>query len=85
MMAEQVRSETLPALRISGLRKKFGQNVAVDDVDVTVNQGELYALLGPNGAGKTTTLRMATGRYRGDGLPHGIAAGAGQSPAGVPA
>lgn len=61
MMAEQVRSETLPALRISGLRKKFGQNVAVDDVDVTVNQGELYALLGPNGAGKTTTLRMATG------------------------
>jgi ABC-2 type transport system ATP-binding protein len=34
---------------------------AVDDLDLTVAPGELYALLGPNGAGKTTTLRMIAG------------------------
>ena len=48
------------ALRITGLRKVFAR-VAVDDLDLTVRRGELYALLGPNGAGKTTTLRMVAG------------------------
>lgn len=60
-MADTNGSNVTAALQIRGLRKKFGHNVAVDDVTLTVNQGELYALLGPNGAGKTTTLRMATG------------------------
>jgi ABC-2 type transport system ATP-binding protein len=46
-----------PALRLKGLAKSFGARV-VDDLDLTVRAGELYALLGPNGAGKTTTLRM---------------------------
>ena len=49
-----------PALRIEGLRKAFA-TLAVDDLDLTVRAGELYALLGPNGAGKTTTLRMIAG------------------------
>ena len=48
------------ALRVRGLRKAFTTRV-VDDLDLTVHAGELYALLGPNGAGKTTTLRMVAG------------------------
>src|SRR3954471_19064156 len=55
-----------PALQIRKLRKAFGDKVAVDDLDLTVRAGELYALLGPNGAGKTTTLRMVTGLLRPD-------------------
>jgi ABC-2 type transport system ATP-binding protein len=52
--------DTTPALRLRGLHKSFGRP-AVDNLDLTVGSGELYALLGPNGAGKTTTLRMVTG------------------------
>ena len=48
------------ALETIGLRKLYARPV-VDDLDLTVRAGELYALLGPNGAGKTTTLRMACG------------------------
>ena len=48
------------ALELIGLRKTFAK-VAVDDLDLAVRAGELYALLGPNGAGKTTTLRMLAG------------------------
>jgi sodium transport system ATP-binding protein len=43
------------------LRKLFGPAVAVDDVSLTVDAGEIYGLLGPNGAGKTTTLRILAG------------------------
>jgi ABC-2 type transport system ATP-binding protein len=48
------------ALKLTDLSKNFGRP-AVDRLDLTVRQGELYALLGPNGAGKTTTLRMVAG------------------------
>ena len=54
------------ALEIKGLSKRFGDTAAVDNLDLTVRAGELYALLGPNGAGKTTTLRMVTGLLRPD-------------------
>ena len=50
----------IPALRLAGLCKAFTAP-AVDNLDLTVRAGELYALLGPNGAGKTTTLRMIAG------------------------
>jgi ABC-2 type transport system ATP-binding protein len=53
------------ALQIRGLRKCFAA-VAVDDLDLDIRSGELYALLGPNGAGKTTTLRMVAGLQRAD-------------------
>jgi ABC-2 type transport system ATP-binding protein len=53
------------ALELSGLRKCFAR-VAVDDLDLNVRAGELYALLGPNGAGKTTTLRMVAGLQKPD-------------------
>ena len=56
----------VPALRITGLRKRFGEKVAVDGVDLEVPAGSFYGLVGPNGAGKTTTLSMATGLLRPD-------------------
>lgn len=60
--------ETPPpaALTATGLRKAFGDHVAVDDVDLTVPAGSFYGLVGPNGAGKTTTLAMAVGLLRPD-------------------
>lgn len=54
------------ALEIRGLRKAFGAKAAVNELDLTVRAGELYALLGPNGAGKTTTLRMVAGLLKPD-------------------
>jgi ABC-2 type transport system ATP-binding protein len=48
------------------LVKKFGELVAVDDVTLTVAQGEFFALLGPNAAGKTTTLKLLSGLMRPD-------------------
>lgn len=46
------------AIETKGLTKKFGQKTAVSGIDLTVNEGELFALLGVNGAGKTTTIRI---------------------------
>ena len=53
-------------LTIDGVRKSFGNLVAVDDLDLTVPAGSIHAFLGPNGAGKTTTLKMCTGLLRPD-------------------
>jgi ABC-2 type transport system ATP-binding protein len=46
------------------LTKRYGEVVAVQDLDLTVRAGEVYGFLGPNGAGKTTTLRMLLGLIR---------------------
>ena len=48
-------------LRLVGLTKRFGDVLAVDSVDLAVEQGQFVALLGPSGCGKTTTLRMIGG------------------------
>lgn len=53
------------ALEIRGLTKIF-TDPAVDDLSLSIRQGEFYALLGPNGAGKTTTLRMVSGLLQAD-------------------
>jgi ABC-2 type transport system ATP-binding protein len=45
----------------AGLTRRFGEQIAVEDVSLEVGRGEIVALLGPNGAGKTTTLRMLAG------------------------
>lgn len=55
-----------PALRLTGLVKRFGDKAAVADLDLSVPTGSFYGLVGPNGAGKTTTLSMATGLLRPD-------------------
>ena len=55
-----------PALSLTGLVKRFGTKIAVDDLHLTVRPGCLFGLVGPNGAGKTTTLSMATGLLRPD-------------------
>jgi ABC-2 type transport system ATP-binding protein len=53
-------------IAVSGLNKRFGQNVAVADVNLEVRAGSFYGIVGPNGAGKTTTLSMITGLLRPD-------------------
>jgi ABC-2 type transport system ATP-binding protein len=50
-----------PIIEIRGLTKRFGTLTAVDHLDLTVAQGEIFGLVGPDGAGKTTTLRMLCG------------------------
>jgi ABC-2 type transport system ATP-binding protein len=55
------RSPNGPAIRAAGLTKRFGQLVAVDHLDLTINRGEVYGFLGPNGSGKSTTIRMLCG------------------------
>jgi ABC-2 type transport system ATP-binding protein len=47
-----------PAVDIRGLRKAYDSVVAVDQLDLSVDRGEIFGLLGPNGAGKTTTIRV---------------------------
>jgi ABC-2 type transport system ATP-binding protein len=54
------------AVQVRGLRKTYGQVVAVDDVDLDITRGEVFALLGPNGAGKTTTVEVLEGYRRRD-------------------
>src|SRR5213593_5216443 len=48
----------------SGLSKRFGERVAVDDVDLRVPRGSAFGYLGPNGAGKTTLIRLLLGLTR---------------------
>jgi ABC-2 type transport system ATP-binding protein len=53
-----------PAIRLSGLTKTFGTLTAVNDIDLTIEPGEVVALLGPNGAGKSTTIDLLLGLAR---------------------
>jgi ABC-2 type transport system ATP-binding protein len=54
------------AISVRGLRKAYGDTVAVAQVDLDVHRGEVFALLGPNGAGKTTTVEILEGYRRRD-------------------
>lgn len=55
------------AIKINGLTKKYDDITAVDNLDLCIEKGELFALLGVNGAGKTTTIKMLTGLTSPDG------------------
>lgn len=55
-----------PAVAVHGLRKSFGDKVAVAGIDLEIAAGSLAGLVGPNGAGKTTSLSMMTGLLRPD-------------------
>jgi ABC-2 type transport system ATP-binding protein len=52
---------TKAAITIANLRKTYGEKNAVDGLDLTISEGEVFALLGPNGAGKTTTIEILEG------------------------
>ena len=54
-------AEAAPVIVTEKLEKRFGKLVAVRDVSLRVNAGEIYGVLGPNGAGKSTTIRMLCG------------------------
>ena len=58
---------TGPAVRVTGLRKRYGSTVAVADVSLEVAEGEIFGLLGPNGSGKTTTVECLQGLRHADG------------------
>ena len=55
-----------PAVRLVGIRKKFGSVIAADGVDLEIAEGEFFTMLGPSGSGKTTLLRMIAGFERPD-------------------
>ena len=48
-------------IEIKNVTKRFGQHLAVDNLNFTVNEGEILGFLGPNGAGKSTTMNIITG------------------------
>ncbi|MGV8959898.1 MAG: ABC transporter ATP-binding protein [Stenotrophomonas sp.] len=52
--------------RLQGVRKRYGQQLALDGVDLALHAGQVLALLGPNGAGKTTTIALLLGLLRAD-------------------
>ncbi len=63
------------SIELRNLTKKFGRFVAVDNLSLTLREGEFFGFLGPNGAGKTTTIKMMTGLYaptRGEILIDGL-------------
>jgi putative spermidine/putrescine transport system ATP-binding protein len=56
-----------PAVRVSGIRKRYGPVTALDGVDLDIEAGEFFTLLGPSGSGKTTLLRLIAGFEHPDG------------------
>ncbi len=57
----------VPAIKFSGISKRFGRAAAISNVSFTVNSGEILAVLGENGSGKTTLMNMVAGIYYPDG------------------
>ena len=54
----------LKAIQAEGLTKRYGETLALDSLDLSIEPGEVYGYLGPNGAGKTTTIRCLLGIHR---------------------
>ncbi len=56
-----------PVVVVDGLRKRYGDLIAVDGISFEVHRGEIFGMVGPNGAGKTTTVECIEGLRRPDG------------------
>ncbi len=67
MTTRSAPPEGPPILRLSGVRRAFGADLAVDGLNLTVHAGEVHAVVGLNGAGKSTLMRLALGMLRPDG------------------
>src|SRR3954464_14615246 len=65
-LEEAQTAEAVPDIRLLGVRKLYGDVVAVDGIDLDIRSGEFFTLLGPSGSGKTTCLRMIAGFERPD-------------------
>ena len=61
-----MHQEREPAVVVDGLRKTYGEKVAVDEISLSVYEGEIFGILGPNGAGKSTTVESIAGLRVGD-------------------
>ncbi len=60
----RIKPQAAPCLTVSGLTKRFGGLVAVNQFDFTLNRGEILGLIGPNGSGKSTVMRLIMGLER---------------------
>jgi branched-chain amino acid transport system ATP-binding protein len=62
--AAAAANDRASVLELRGVTMRFGGVVAINDLELTVGEGEIFALIGPNGAGKTTVFNVVTGVYR---------------------
>ncbi|MDH5731536.1 MAG: ATP-binding cassette domain-containing protein, partial [Gammaproteobacteria bacterium] len=63
----QTSNQSVPAINAKGIVKRYGSNVALNEIDLEVPQGMIFGILGPNGAGKTTLLRVLSTLIKPDG------------------
>ena len=63
-MSDAAADDRASVLDLRGVTMRFGGVVAINDLELTVDKGEIFALIGPNGAGKTTVFNVVTGVYR---------------------
>ena len=54
----------MSVIEVRGVTKRFGNFTALDSIDLTVGEGEIYGFIGPNGAGKSTTIRILLGMLK---------------------
>ena len=50
-------------ISVTGISKSFGEKKVLDEISMTIGDGEIFGLLGPSGAGKTTLIRVLTGSF----------------------